>query len=178
MLMPLNRIDRIDKELRLWILCNSRLGQRSMAFFRVFKAVRNRVLRGHFRIYIRSPKRLTGDPKNGLFTSGSEKQLHKQAWLALVSSSNNFQMTLAFELWVSEDSFWRAPNPHCPPWIKTVTTLDHTWLILTLPEAIRLFEIQWSTPWCPPCSPTWSLCWCPPGSPDLPRPYLTHTNPS
>ena len=62
---------------------------------------------------------------------------YRQAWLSLVSSSNDFQMTFAFELWVSEDNFWRASHPHSPPWIKTETTLDHTWLILTLPEAIR-----------------------------------------
>ena len=64
---------------------------------------------------------------------------YRQAWLASVSSSNDFQMTFAFELWVSEDNLWRAPHPHSPPWIETETTLDHTWLILTLHEAIRQF---------------------------------------
>ena len=34
-----------------------------------------------------------------------------QAWLALMSSSNDFRMTFAFELWVSEDDFWRASHP-------------------------------------------------------------------
>ena len=50
----------------------------------------------------------------------------KQAWLALVLSSNDFQMSFAFELWVSEDNFWRASHPLSPPWIRTETTLDHT----------------------------------------------------
>ena len=62
-----------------------------------------------------------------------------QAWLALMSSSNDFQITFAFELWVSEDNFWRASHPHSPPWIKTEPTLDRTWLILTLHEAIKQF---------------------------------------
>ena len=48
----------------------------------------------------------------------------EQAWLALGSSSNDFQMTFAFELWVSEDNFWRASHPHSPPWIKTEHILD------------------------------------------------------
>ena len=47
--------------------------------------------------------------------------MFKQAWLELVLSSNDFQMTFAFELWVSEDNFWRVS----PPRIKTETNLDH-----------------------------------------------------
>ena len=97
----------------------------------------------------------------------------KQAWLALVSSSNDFQMTFAFEFWVTEDNFWRAPHPHSPPWVKFETTHDCTWLILT-PEAIRQFWTHWSAPWCPSYSPTWSLPWSQPGSPDLLR-LFSHT---
>ena len=52
----------------------------------------------------------------------SKRKIHLQACLALMSSSNEFQMTflLICELWVFS-----------PPWIKTVTIFNHTWLILT-----------------------------------------------
>ena len=34
------------------------------------------------------------------------KNIVEQAWLALGSSSNDFQMTFAFEKWVVEDNFF------------------------------------------------------------------------